>query len=470
MISTVAKRAFTPFLRIADAIFSFFEAHAFEAEPDGRRRLSSLSAIGLEEASIAPARRAAALIPCVMLALILALILWATIFKIDIIASGQGHVIPSTTVQQLSTLEGGVVRELLVKEGQLVAKDQPLVRLDPVVAQGAVTEQAATRDGLMAAIARLSAEADGKDPSYPAGLKPDVIAEEERVRAQRASAQASSIEVLQEQRAAKQAEAADYRGRIPQYENNLRLLDEQIQRMQPLVAVGSVAPVEIINLQRERGNLSAQVIQTREGAAQAGAQIAEMSRRIDEKTSTFRSEAREDLAKKQIQLNALEGTLSGKQDILQRTLIRSPVAGIVKTLHITTIGGVASPGKSLVDIVPINDTLLIEARVQPQDIAYIKLGDEAKVKITAFDSGALGTIDAKVELISPDSQADERTGNLYYKIEVRTRRNIVSTQVGNLNILPGMVAEVDVITGHRTIMSYILRPIVRGMTKAMTER
>ncbi|KWF83507.1 hemolysin D [Burkholderia diffusa] len=462
---------FRPFLALADAILGYFERHAFESASDDVRQPWRASALGLEEASIAPARRAAALIPTIMLALIILLILWATFFKIDIIAVGQGKVIPSTTVQQLSSLEGGVVRELLVREGQTVVKGQPLVRLDPVVAQGAVTEQAATRDGLMASIARLQAEANGSgSPVYPAGLKPEVVSEEERVRAQRAEALNSTIEVLQEQRAAKQAEAADFRGRIPQYESNLRLLDDQIQRMQPLVGVGSVAPNEITNLQRERGNLAAQIITTREGEAQASAQIAEAARKIEEKTSSFRSEAREELARKQIQLHALEGTLSGKEDILQRTLIRSPVNGIVKALYITTIGGVVTPGKSLVDIVPTNDSLLIEARIQPQDIAYIKLGNEAKVRITAFDSGALGSLDAQVELISPDSQADERSGSLYYKIQVRTHRNVVSTQAGNLNILPGMVADVDVITGRRTIMSYILRPIVRGMSRAMSER
>ncbi|TOY81856.1 HlyD family type I secretion periplasmic adaptor subunit [Burkholderia pseudomallei] len=462
---------FRPFLSLADAVLGYFERHAFEpASPEGRQSWRG-SALGLEEASIAPARRAAALIPTVMLALLIVLVLWATFFKIDIIAAGQGKVIPSTTVQQLSTLEGGIVRELLVREGQIVKKGQPLVRLDPVVAQGAVTEQAATREGLMASIARLQAEADGKaTPLYPAGLKPEIVSEEEHVRAQRAEALNSTIEVLQQQRAAKQAEAADYRGRIPQYVNNQHLLDDQIQRMLPLVGVGSVAPNEITNLQRERGNLAAQIITTREGAAQASAQIAEASHKIEEKISTFRSEAREELARKQVQLQALEGTLSGKQDILDRTLIRSPVNGIVKTLYITTIGGVASPGKSVIDIVPTNDSLLIEARIQPQDIAYIRVGDDAKVRITAFDSGGLGSLDAKVELISPDSQADERSGSLYYKVQVRTHSSVVATQVGDLNILPGMVADVDVITGRRTIMSYILRPIVRGMSRAMSER
>lgn len=456
-----------PFLFLPNILMGVFERHAFGSTVDRHQQMSSLT---LEETSMAPPRRAVAMIPMTMLVLIVALIVWACFFKIDIIASGQGKVIPSTTVQQLSTLESGVVRDILVKEGEIVSKGQPLVRLDPVVAQGAVTEQSATREGLAAAIARLQGEASNTAPVYPTDLKEDIINEEKRVGAQRADMLASTINVLREQRAAKAAEATDFLSRLPQYEHNLTLLNEQIAQMEPLVNSGAAAPIEVLNLQRERGNLNAQIIATRQGGIQANAQVAEMGRRIEEKLSTFRSEAREELAKKQVQLNALEGSLSGKRDVLQRTILKSPVAGIVKTLHITTVGGVAASGKDIIDIVPTNDTLLVEARIQPQDIAYIQRGSDAKVKITAFDSGALGAIDAKVERISPDSQADERSGALYYKIEVRTDKNVVNTQVGDLNILPGMVAEVDVITGHRTIMSYILRPIVRGMNKTMSER
>ncbi|VUD63312.1 hypothetical protein UKMH10_3898 [Burkholderia pseudomallei] len=165
---------------------------------------------------------------------------------------------------------------------------------------------------------------------------------------------------------------------------------------------------------------------------------------------------------KQVQLQALEGTLSGKQDILDRTLIRSPVNGIVKTLYITTIGGVASPGKSVIDIVPTQRFAADRGSHPAAGHCLYQGGDDAKVRITAFDSGALGSLDAKVELISPDSQADERSGSLYYKVQVRTHSSVVATQVGDLNILPGMVADVDVITGRRTIMSYILRRSYAG--------
>jgi len=470
ILAAVFRYFWMPIAYLPNVCMSFFERHAFGSQQSMHYLQDGMSSLSVEEASLAPPRRAAALIPVTMLAVITGIILWATFFKIDIIASGQGKVIPSTTVQQLSTLESGVVREILVKEGQVVQKGQALVRLDPVVAQGAVTEQTATREGLMAAIARLKGEASGVAPVYPNDIGEDIINEEKRVGAQRADMLAATLNVMREQRMSKAAEATDFFGRLPQYQHNLELLNEQMSQTEPLVKSGAAAPLELLGLQRERGNLNAQIISTRQGGVQANAQVAEIGRRIEEKLSIFRSEAREDLAKKQVLLNALEGSLSGRRDVLQRTILKSPVDGIVKTLHITTVGGIAASGKNIIDIVPSNDVLLVEVRVLPQDIAYIKRGSAAKVKITAFDSGALGAIDAKVERISPDSQADERSGALYYKIEVSTDRSIVSTQVGDLNILPGMIAEVDVITGHRSVISYVLRPIVRGMSKTMSER
>jgi len=230
------------------------------------------------------------------------------------------------------------------------------------------------------------------------------------------------------------------------------------------------APVELMTLQREQANLRAQIVQVQQGNAQARAQMSEYATRAQEKISAFRGEAREELTRKQVQLKGLEGELSGREELLQRTVIRSPVDGLVKTLHITTIGAAAGPGKNVLDIVPINDTLLVEARVSPQDIAYIRPGMPAKIRITAFDSGALGTLTGEVDFISPDSQVDERTGAPYYRIQVRTRADGLTSVGQHVNILPGMVAEVDVITGRRTVMAYILRPVERALARALSER
>lgn len=451
-------------------VFSRLENHfTREAMP---RDVPRLSATGLEDAAFAPPGKAAAALIVILTSLLLLLVAWSAIFEIDILASGGGKVIPASTVQQLSTLEGGVVNEILVREGQHVRRDDVLIRLSPVVAQGAVTERQASREGLLASIARLEAEAENRTPQYPQELRntPGLVEDEERVRASRAATLSSAIEVFRQQRAARAAEAVDHTQRLPQYEGNLRLLSEQINQVEALVRRGSVAPVELLTLQREQGNLRAQIIAAKQGAAQAQAQMSEFDRRIQEKVSAFRGEAREELARKQTQLKSLQGELSGREELLQRTVIKSPVDGLVKTLYITTIGGVASPGKNIVDIVPVNDTLLVEARIGAQDIAYIRPGMPAKVRITAFDSGALGSINGAVDFISPDSMVEERTGSLYYRIHVRTKQSDIHTEAGNLNILPGMVAEVDVITGRRTVMEFIMRPLVRGMSRSMSER
>lgn len=452
------------------AVFGRVEQHFLHeaASPE----LPRLSATSLEDAAFAPPGKAVAAMIMLLTLLLVTLLAWSAFFEIDIFASGSGKIIPASTVQQLSTLEGGVVTEILVKEGQRVKRDDPLLRLSPVVAQGAVTERQASREGLLASIARLEAEAENRAPVYPEEIKgiAGLVEDEERVRASRAATLSSAIEVFRQQRAARAAEASDHVQRLPQYQDNLRLLTEQVNQVEPLVKRGSVAPVELMGLQREQGSLRAQIIAARQGAAQAQAQMGEFDRRIQEKVAAFRGEAREEMTRKQTQLKSLQGELSGREELLQRTVIKSPVDGLVKTLHITTIGGIASPGKNIVDIVPANDTLLIEARIGAQDIAYIKPGMPSKVRITAFDSGALGSMDGVVDFISPDSQIDERTGALYYRIQVRTPYSSVNTAAGSLNLLPGMVAEVDVVTGRRTVMAYIFRPLARGMARSLSER
>ncbi|MNQ70123.1 Type I secretion system membrane fusion protein PrsE [compost metagenome] len=228
--------------------------------------------------------------------------------------------------------------------------------------------------------------------------------------------------------------------------------------------------MEVIQLKKEEANLRSQVVSLSQGIVSAEAQVREFDDRIRERQNQFRSEARDDLTKRQTQLNVLEGGLTAKQDTLQRMEIRSPVNGVVKVLYVTTVGGVAGAGKTLVEVVPLDDTLLIEARVKPSDIAYLRPGLPAKVHLSAFDSGLYGAMEAEVERISPDSQTEERTGTVYYRLYVRTRSNAIETPDGRLPILPGMVADVDVITGRRTVLAFLLRPIARGLQSTMGER
>ncbi|MBI3149154.1 MAG: HlyD family type I secretion periplasmic adaptor subunit [Betaproteobacteria bacterium] len=429
----------------------------------------------LEEAALEPVPASTRLIVKVLLALLALFLVWAALFHIEIIASGSGKVVPVSTVQQLQPLESGVVAEIRAREGDIVKKGDVLFRLNPAQAMGDVAERQATREGLMAAIARLRAETDGSEPRYPEELRQTedgrkTIETEEKLRRERAETLDAQVSVLRQQRAQKAAEAADFRGRLPQTQKALQLVQEQLALVEPLSRAGAAAPMEMIQLRKEEANLRSQVVANSQGAVSADAQVREFDDRIRERQNQFRSESRDDMSKRQTQLNSLEGGLAAKQDVLARTEVRSPVNGIVKVLYVTTVGGVASAGKTLVEVVPLDDTLLVEARVKPSDIAYLRTGLPAKVHVSAFDSGLYGAMDAVVERISPDSQTEERTGAVYYRLYVRTRSNAIETSEGRLAILPGMVADVDVITGRRTVLAFLLRPIARGLQSTMGER
>ncbi|OGB31509.1 MAG: hypothetical protein A3F78_05355 [Burkholderiales bacterium RIFCSPLOWO2_12_FULL_61_40] len=429
----------------------------------------------LEEAALEAVPAGARMIVKMLLVLLVLFVIWAGLFHIEIVASGSGKVVPVSTVQQLQPLESGVVSEILVDEGDIVKKGDVLFRLNPAQAKGDVAELQATREGLMAAIARLQAESGDGDPHYPEVMRLTedgrrTIESEEQLRHERAETLDAQVSILRQQRAQKQSEAADYRGSLPQTHVGLKLVRQQIAQVEPLSREGAAAPMEVIQLKKEEANLRSQVVSLSQGIVSAEAQVREFDDRIRERQNQFRSEARDDLTKRQTQLNVLEGGLTAKQDTLQRMEIRSPVNGVVKVLYVTTVGGVAGAGKTLVEVVPLDDTLLIEARVKPSDIAYLRPGLPAKVHLSAFDSGLYGAMEAEVERISPDSQTEERTGTVYYRLYVRTRSNAIETPDGRLPILPGMVADVDVITGRRTVLAFLLRPIARGLQSTMGER
>ena len=429
----------------------------------------------LEEEALEPVSSGAKWIIKLLLLMLILFLTWAALFEIEIIASGNGKIVPISTVQRLQSLESGIISEILVHEGEIVKKGDVLFRLNPAQAKGDVAQVQATREGLMAAIARLQAETEGTQPGYPESLKQSedgrkVIATEERLRIERAETLNAQISVLQQQKAQKVSEAEDFRGRLPQTKKSLELVKEQLRLVKPLEKMGAVSPTELIQLSKEEANLQSQLVSITQGQVTAEAQMGESDARIRGMLNQFRSEAREDMTKRQVLLNSLEGGLAAKEDVLVRTEIRSPVNGIIKILYVTTVGGVASAGRTLAEVVPLDDTLMVEAKVRPADIAFILPELPAKVRITAFDSGLYGAMEAVVERISPDSQTDERTGTVYYIIYVRTRENSIKTPQGDLSILPGMVAEVDVITGNRTVLDYLLQPITRGLQTALRER
>jgi len=405
------------------------------------------------------------------LAVVLMLIVWACFATVEEVTRGDGRVIPSRQLQVLQSLDGGVVTEILVREGEVVEADQLLLKIDETRATSGVRESAAQGFALRARQARLRAIADDTAFQPPAGRAGDeeerrIVEGERRLYETRLSELKTMLAINQQQLQQREQELSEMRARKGAAERGLALAEQELAKTRPLLATGAVSEVDILRLQRE-------VSQTRGEAEQATAQIArvqasirEAQRKIHETEIAFRNDARKDLAEVMGKLNALNEGAVALVDRVQKSQVRSPVRGRVQRLLANTVGGVVQPGKDIVEIVPLDDQLVLEAKVQPKDIAFIHPGQDATVKFTAYDFSIYGGLAAKVENISPDTVVDER-GNAFYLVRVRTTAPNFSAR---MPIIPGMTAEVDVLTGRKTVMSYLLKPVLKAKAYALRER
>ncbi len=433
----------------------------------------SQSRQSLAERAMANPSMASRAVVLTMLLLVTSFIIWASFFDIDIRVKGTGKVIPTSKLQEIQHFEGGVIREILISEGDIVDSGQPLVRLNPKRAQQELGEAEATTDGLQASIIRLQAEVNGVEPSYPQSLQltsPEFIASEEKLRQIRQQHLDIQTTVLKRQLGQKQAEENGYKKRLPNLNHSLKLLQQEIGFKQKLIEQNAAAPIELLALQREEADIRERIYSTEQQQSVASQNIAEIRARIKEQRSGFKADAREQLAEKLVRLEALQGNVVATQDAVNRTAVIAPVRGIIKTLVETTIGGVVRSGETIIELVPLDESLLIEAQVSPADIAHLEPGLEANVRLSAFDSMVTGGLKGKVERISPDSQQDEKTGRTYYRVYVRTDESSIPGPRGTMQILPGMEADVDILTGRRTVMDYLLKPMIRGLSSALVEK
>ncbi|MEO6677011.1 MAG: HlyD family type I secretion periplasmic adaptor subunit [Pseudomonas sp.] len=401
------------------------------------------------------------------------LMLWANFAVIDEVTKGDGKAIPSSKIQKIQNLEGGIVAELYVKEGQIVEAGAPLIRLDDTRFASNVGETEADRLSMLLRVERLSAEVDDRPLNFP----PDVLkavpgqaASEESLYTSRRQQLHDEIGGLQEQLIQRQQELREFSSKQSQYRSGLALQRQEINMSEPLVAQGAVSPVEVLRLKRAEVETRGQLDATTLAIPRAESAIKEVQRKIDETRGKFRSEALTQLNEARTDLNKAQATGKALEDRVSRTLVTSPVRGIVNKLLVNTIGGVIQPGSDLVEIVPLDDTLLVEAKVRPQDIAFLHPGQEATVKFTAYDYTIYGGLKAKLEQIGADTITDEDKKTTYYIIKLRTDRSHLGTDEKPLLIIPGMVASVDIITGKKTILSYLLKPIIRARAEALHER
>ncbi|MGQ7958465.1 HlyD family type I secretion periplasmic adaptor subunit [Pseudomonas sp. SP16.1] len=399
-------------------------------------------------------------------------LLWAHFAVVDEVTRGDGKAIPSSRLQKIQNLEGGIVAELFVREGQVVNVGDSLLRLDDTRFASNVGETEADRLALQLRVERLGAEVRGEELQVGDELRekaPRLAENEVQLFNSRRQQLLDEVAGLEQQLVQRRQELREFASKQAQYRNSLELLRQEIRMSEPLVAEGAISQVEVLRLKRaeveSRGALEATTL----AIPRAEAAITEVERKIDETRGRFRSDALTELNEARTELSKIQSTGKALEDRVNRTLVTSPVRGIVKQLLVNTIGGVIQPGSDLVEIVPLDDNLLIEARIRPQDIAFLHPGQEAMVKFTAYDYTIYGGLKAELVQIGADTVSDEE-GNSFYVIQLRTDRSHLGSEEQPLLIIPGMVASVDIITGKKSVLSYLLKPIIRARAEALRER
>jgi adhesin transport system membrane fusion protein len=362
----------------------------------------------------------------------LVFVLWAAWAQLEEVTTGSGKVIPTSREQIIQSLESGVLAEIMVSEGDTVEVDQALLRIDDVRQGASVKEGQSKVDTLLAAAARLRAESLGGALAFPAEVQrraPDLIRNEQQTfEARRRSLDAS----------------------LGAQQQALRLAQDELRITEPMAAGGYVSDVEVLRIKRT---------------------IAEAKGRMSELSGKFRADAAAELARVESELAGQRAGQTSREDTFRRTVLRAPKRGVVKNIRINTVGGVIQPGQDLLEIIPMDDSLLIETRIRPSDIAFLRPGMEAIVKVTAYDSAIYGWLPAKLVQISPDTLRDEvRRDETYYRALVRTDAAALKTPDGrSLPIIPGMLAQVDIKTGQKSVLSYVFKPVLRARD-ALRER
>lgn len=357
---------------------------------------------------------------------ILVAIIWSNYAILDEVTTGEGKVIPSSEIQIIQNLEGGIIQNIFVKEGDIVKKGQTLMQIDNTRFMSSYGEAEKKIDALQLEIIRINAEISQTTPDFPEDLKknyPNLVKDQQS---------------LYESRMRE----------LVQLTKSLELAQKELDMTRPLLKNGSVSEVEVIRLDRTVNDIKGNI-------------------------DKFKSDELDKLNKARGELSALIEANKADKDRLTRTTVRSPVYGIIKQIKTTTIGGVVQPGSDIIEVVPLDDTLLIEAKIRPSDIGFIHPGQKAIVKITAYDFSIYGGLEGKVEQISADTildETDKKNESYYYVIRVRTDKNHLGTVKKPLPIIPGMLATVDILTGEKSVLQYILKPIIKARQSALRER
>lgn len=402
-------------------------------------------------------------------AILLVFVLWAAFATVDEVTRGTGKVIPTRQVQVVQAVDGGVIADILVREGQAVEVGQLLFRIDKTRFVSSLRENRVQYLALLAKAARLRALAENTPFQLPAEIMqedPNLVQEERSMYDARRRELEAQLGIARQQLTQRQQELVEIRSRREQAAQAYDLTARELAMTRPLAASGAVSDVELLRLERdvsryrgERDQASAQIVRLQSA-------ISEATRKVQEQEITFRNEMRNELGETVAKLNSLSEGSTALSDRVEQASVKSPVKGTIKRLLVTTVGGVLQPGKEIVEIVPTDDALLLETKILPKDIAFLWPGQKATVRFTAYDFAIYGGLEAVIDQIAADTVTDEE-GNAFYLVRVRTLKSSLGK---DKPIIPGMVAEVDIMTGRKSVLAYLLKPVIRAKTHAFTER
>jgi len=400
---------------------------------------------------------------------LIVLIVWAAFAKVDEVTRGEARVVPTSQVQIVQSVDGGIVEELMVKEGQVVEVGQILMRVDPTRFASNLQESRVSQAALKAKQMRLNALTRGTAFNPPADLikeAPEAVAQEARLYESRRAEISAQVSISQNQLAQRQQELNEMRARKDQADRTLELMTKELNATRPMIASGAVSEVEVLRLEREVARIRGDREQAIAQISRVQSAILEATRKIEEVTLTARNQMSGELSETMGKLAAMSESGKTLEDKVKKADIRSPMRGTIKRLLVNTLGAVVQPGKELVEVVPLDDALILEVQIAPKDIGFLRPEQKATVKFSAYDYSIYGGLTADVINIGADSVLDEK-GNAFYHVRVRTHRPSLGP---GLPIIPGMVAQVDILTGKKTVLSYLLKPVLRARANALTER
>lgn len=408
-------------------------------------------------------------------------IIWASFAEIDELAKGEGKVIPSSKIQTIQSLDGGLIEEILVRSGEEVKKGQPLIKIDTTRFQASLEESQESYNQWLAMRERLLLEANininEKIPELIFSKKIFLVAKnyvesEKSLYRNRIKELKSSINVLDSQIRQKRQELKEKDEEIRQLDTKIKLVKLQRNTIKRLVQTGIKSKVDLITIEKEYQQLIGDLKATELSIPRINYAITEIENKREEKVTQFKSEASKELQKIEVEINKAEARLVSETDKVAKTVIKSSVDGIVKEIYMNTLGGVVKSGMSLLDIIPNSDNLLVEAKIDPKDIAFINPLQKAIVKVSAYDFTIYGGLEGQIVEISADSiiDKDSKEGKSYYKVIIKTQKNYLEKNGVKLPIIPGMIASVDIITGKKTIMDYILKPILKIKQNSLHEK